>query len=136
MSGRAASPATEFTCCSCEVNRRASRSIVADRPAENWYLPVPSSPGSAVGKVASRKLDSAKRPAAKGAKRKRTLLSPSRGSNGLPEKSVFSSGKATWNESIPPHTKLSDLTKVLVVRSEEHTSELQSQSNLVCRLLL
>src|SRR2546430_6031232 len=25
---------------------------------------------------------------------------------------------------------------VLVVRSEEHTSELQSQSNLVCRLLL
>src|SRR2546430_10209865 len=26
--------------------------------------------------------------------------------------------------------------EVLVVRSEEHTSELQSQSNLVCRLLL
>src|SRR5688572_32367395 len=25
---------------------------------------------------------------------------------------------------------------VLIVRSEEHTSELQSQSNLVCRLLL
>src|SRR2546430_11584669 len=26
--------------------------------------------------------------------------------------------------------------KVLIARSEEHTSELQSQSNLVCRLLL
>src|SRR2546430_14492382 len=26
--------------------------------------------------------------------------------------------------------------KVLIMRSEEHTSELQSQSNLVCRLLL
>src|SRR2546430_12271194 len=26
--------------------------------------------------------------------------------------------------------------EVLIVRSEEHTSELQSQSNLVCRLLL
>src|SRR2546430_12795202 len=29
-----------------------------------------------------------------------------------------------------------DDPKVLRVRSEEHTSELQSQSNLVCRLLL
>src|SRR2546427_7936861 len=29
-----------------------------------------------------------------------------------------------------------ELAKVLDVRSEEHTSELQSQSNLVCRLLL
>src|SRR5688572_33002004 len=28
------------------------------------------------------------------------------------------------------------LTKVVRARSEEHTSELQSQSNLVCRLLL
>src|SRR2546430_13703344 len=28
------------------------------------------------------------------------------------------------------------LPEVAVVRSEEHTSELQSQSNLVCRLLL
>src|SRR2546427_12538230 len=27
-------------------------------------------------------------------------------------------------------------THVVIVRSEEHTSELQSQSNLVCRLLL
>src|SRR2546430_6218363 len=30
----------------------------------------------------------------------------------------------------------SDLESVLTQRSEEHTSELQSQSNLVCRLLL
>src|SRR2546430_13621640 len=29
-----------------------------------------------------------------------------------------------------------DPTRVLLSRSEEHTSELQSQSNLVCRLLL
>src|SRR5256886_9395070 len=28
------------------------------------------------------------------------------------------------------------LTRVVAFRSEEHTSELQSQSNLVCRLLL
>src|SRR2546427_4537122 len=34
-------------------------------------------------------------------------------------------------------TKRVQFTRVLItVRSEEHTSELQSQSNLVCRLLL
>ena len=43
-------------------------------------------------------------------KRKRALLSPSRGSNGLPLKSVFSSGNATCNDSMPSHTRLSDLT--------------------------
>src|SRR5256886_4949196 len=38
-------------------------------------------------------------------------------------------------ESVPAHTNASaDLEAV--ARSEEHTSELQSQSNLVCRLLL
>src|SRR2546430_3623464 len=31
---------------------------------------------------------------------------------------------------------LDDVPVVVAVRSEEHTSELQSQSNLVCRLLL
>src|SRR5688572_32435424 len=31
---------------------------------------------------------------------------------------------------------LFELTQIRIVRSEEHTSELQSQSNLVCRLLL
>src|SRR2546430_4436971 len=30
----------------------------------------------------------------------------------------------------------SDITRTFFLRSEEHTSELQSQSNLVCRLLL
>src|SRR5688572_31053144 len=37
------------------------------------------------------------------------------------------------------HTKraiIIDLVRSVCVRSEEHTSELQSQSNLVCRLLL
>src|SRR2546430_10413940 len=29
-----------------------------------------------------------------------------------------------------------DVVQLVVLRSEEHTSELQSQSNLVCRLLL
>src|SRR2546430_6195290 len=46
--------------------------------------------------------------------------------------------------TIPPMLRFSTLrtfwraagVKVLSVRSEEHTSELQSQSNLVCRLLL
>src|SRR5688572_32113500 len=32
--------------------------------------------------------------------------------------------------------RLSDILRLPPVRSEEHTSELQSQSNLVCRLLL
>src|SRR2546427_6423039 len=35
----------------------------------------------------------------------------------------------------PPTTRVPEAT-VVAVRSEEHTSELQSQSNLVCRLLL
>src|SRR2546430_10444103 len=34
------------------------------------------------------------------------------------------------------NTSLTDFTRRLRTRSEEHTSELQSQSNLVCRLLL
>src|SRR2546430_7777751 len=33
-------------------------------------------------------------------------------------------------------TRLLERRSLLAVRSEEHTSELQSQSNLVCRLLL
>src|SRR2546430_14206176 len=32
--------------------------------------------------------------------------------------------------------RLNSLFEVIRIRSEEHTSELQSQSNLVCRLLL
>src|SRR2546430_6352631 len=38
---------------------------------------------------------------------------------------------ATWEDYLEAKARLIDLT-----RSEEHTSELQSQSNLVCRLLL
>src|SRR5688572_31283743 len=34
------------------------------------------------------------------------------------------------------HTLLVDVRRQFFFRSEEHTSELQSQSNLVCRLLL
>src|SRR2546427_3087949 len=34
------------------------------------------------------------------------------------------------------HTPHSGAELLLILRSEEHTSELQSQSNLVCRLLL
>src|SRR5688572_31851475 len=37
---------------------------------------------------------------------------------------------------IRPHRLGGRLHRLLVARSEEHTSELQSQSNLVCRLLL
>src|SRR2546430_13472965 len=35
-----------------------------------------------------------------------------------------------------PQFLMVEKLRVLVLRSEEHTSELQSQSNLVCRLLL
>src|SRR2546427_3582688 len=43
---------------------------------------------------------------------------------------------ATLNESGPFPRFFSVCAKSTAVRSEEHTSELQSQSNLVCRLLL
>src|SRR5688572_32084168 len=35
-----------------------------------------------------------------------------------------------------PDKLIADIRKKVIGRSEEHTSELQSQSNLVCRLLL
>src|SRR2546427_7796151 len=42
-----------------------------------------------------------------------------------------------YMHGIDPKLDFTDLNSVLeVYRSEEHTSELQSQSNLVCRLLL
>src|SRR2546430_13395842 len=44
---------------------------------------------------------------------------------------------ATTRPSSPPVMNFSpDATATRTARSEEHTSELQSQSNLVCRLLL
>src|SRR2546430_11504589 len=39
-------------------------------------------------------------------------------------------------QSPPPRPEREPDRNQLVIRSEEHTSELQSQSNLVCRLLL
>src|SRR2546430_8843934 len=45
--------------------------------------------------------------------------------------------RATAASADDYQTAVRNFTRVLdVVRSEEHTSELQSQSNLVCRLLL
>src|SRR2546430_5831242 len=43
-----------------------------------------------------------------------------------------------WAERVRPRLRLSILRLIPLahLRSEEHTSELQSQSNLVCRLLL
>src|SRR5207237_9695704 len=37
---------------------------------------------------------------------------------------------------VPPHTMIGYDLELEVIRSEEHTSELQSHLNLVCRLLL
>src|SRR2546427_1021053 len=44
--------------------------------------------------------------------------------------------RAALPESLPARRRLPDLLAGPPPRSEEHTSELQSQSNLVCRLLL
>src|SRR2546430_8365049 len=43
---------------------------------------------------------------------------------------------APWRELVARTTLRANARHRLAVRSEEHTSELQSQSNLVCRLLL
>src|SRR2546430_11945860 len=42
----------------------------------------------------------------------------------------------TWRNAMPPLCSSSRVFGAIRSRSEEHTSELQSQSNLVCRLLL
>src|SRR2546427_3606020 len=44
--------------------------------------------------------------------------------------------RAVISPATPPVRVSSWTISTLLVRSEEHTSELQSQSNLVCRLLL
>src|SRR3989475_6775037 len=48
--------------------------------------------------------------------------------------------QAHWNVKGPQfialHKLYDEINDAVVERSEEHTSELQSQSNLVCRLLL
>src|SRR5256886_10268517 len=49
----------------------------------------------------------------------------------LPEAQLFPAGTQFTARYLPV-----DGTRIRYLRSEEHTSELQSQSNLVCRLLL
>src|SRR3989304_2058597 len=41
-----------------------------------------------------------------------------------------------WSDCVPPSTAASAWKAVRTMRSEEHTSELQSRLHLVCRLLL
>src|SRR2546430_3784111 len=49
----------------------------------------------------------------------------------------YGCGTERWAEPNPGPQVFSQPSQVCaIVRSEEHTSELQSQSNLVCRLLL
>src|SRR2546430_10084311 len=50
------------------------------------------------------------------------------------DKGLF--GQQTWIERQPYPRQTQLLLRPRQLRSEEHTSELQSQSNLVCRLLL
>src|SRR5256885_10962171 len=45
-------------------------------------------------------------------------------------------GAVTVKLSLPPWTVILHLGTAMLLRSEEHTSELQSPCNLVCRLLL
>src|SRR2546430_12804580 len=47
-----------------------------------------------------------------------------------------SSGWSSPNSKSAPLADYARLSREIISRSEEHTSELQSQSNLVCRLLL
>src|SRR2546427_3518911 len=61
----------------------------------------------------------------------------------FPYTTLFRSIPATWRRSVVAVVGLGEsggaATRLLAregVRSEEHTSELQSQSNIVCRLLL
>src|SRR2546426_2266389 len=58
----------------------------------------------------------------------------------FPYTTLFRSGqnpRATWCEcSVPVEPGASRRANKLLTRSEEHTSELQSPCNLVCRLLL
>src|SRR2546427_6662716 len=51
----------------------------------------------------------------------------------FPYTTLFRSREPTWNRRFGPDEQIEVGARE---RSEEHTSELQSQSNLVCRLLL
>src|SRR2546427_9531421 len=48
----------------------------------------------------------------------------------------LTSAVPAWNLHRPLRLAMLERTVARLLRSEEHTSELQSQSNLVCRLLL
>src|SRR5688572_32630163 len=54
----------------------------------------------------------------------------------LPRRSRNPQNQTSGKVRIRTHMALMEFEMVPVTRSEEHTSELQSQSNLVCRLLL
>src|SRR2546430_13338819 len=56
----------------------------------------------------------------------------------VPPRGLFAAGKFDQYNRDIPYATLTRALRTLVgqIRSEEHTSELQSQSNLVCRLLL
>src|SRR2546430_3217543 len=61
----------------------------------------------------------------------------------FPYTTLFRSGDPSLDERVDAHDRRAAPLRLLqcgeharMVRSEEHTSELQSQSNLVCRLLL
>src|SRR5688572_32074401 len=54
----------------------------------------------------------------------------------LPEPQVAEPGLLEEPQLALEAARIAELGERLVDRSEEHTSELQSQSNLVCRLLL
>src|SRR5688572_32645951 len=60
---------------------------------------------------------------------------PTRRSSDLPD-TAFGSGARAQGQRAWPANRSSPYRIMLWLRSEEHTSELQSQSNLVCRLLL
>src|SRR2546427_7466836 len=53
-----------------------------------------------------------------------------------PEMPAKSPGASSHSPVVTNRDRLLNACHCLPVRSEEHTSELQSQSNLVCRLLL
>src|SRR2546430_6200384 len=55
----------------------------------------------------------------------------------FPYTTLFRSRMGDDQSSVPTrHFRLTHTGVIMSYRSEEHTSELQSQSNLVCRLLL
>src|SRR5205085_4405773 len=61
-------------------------------------------------------------------------LTGSKQANGRCSATTLSRASAVRHWRVPSHSE--QRLRAKVSRSEEHTSELQSQSNLVCRLLL